>query len=213
MMLTETLIKNRTLTNTFRHPDQTPHKRWTGKKPDLSDMREIGCRAFVLKLPKSKNPKVFNRSVECVMIGYSPTQMDTYQCYERKTGRIHTTRNVDFIESQDKVPRPLKSVESVAKGSTRTTATASVRDAAKLPDSSESSSKSEEEPEFNASSDLEEVQDEHYAPDPPPNVGRSARTHTVRGDNGEFPSTRKDDAVAEARAAESRAKERRRESA
>jgi hypothetical protein len=115
MMLTETYIKNRTLTSAFRVPEQTPHERWTGIKPDLSHMREIGCRAFVLKLPKVKNPKIFNRSVECVMIGYSPSLEDTYHCYECKTGRVHLTCNVEFIESQDEVPRPLTPAQTAKK--------------------------------------------------------------------------------------------------
>jgi hypothetical protein len=112
MMLTEVLIKNCTLTSAFRDPEQTPHERWTGKKPDLSHMHEIGCCVFVLKLPKSKNPKIFNRSVECVMISYHLTLTDTYRCYDRKTGRIHVTRNVDFIKLQDKVVRLLKTPKS-----------------------------------------------------------------------------------------------------
>jgi hypothetical protein len=78
-------------------------------------MREIGCRAFVLKLPKKNNPKIFNRSIECVMVGYSSSLTDIYRCYDRATGRIHVTRNVEFIESQDEVPRPLTAGQTAKK--------------------------------------------------------------------------------------------------
>jgi hypothetical protein len=96
-------------------------------------MREIGCRAFVLKLPKSKNPKIFNRAIECVMIGYSPSLTDTYRCYDRKTGRVHLTRNVDFIESQDEAVRPLTAAQTVKKVAERTPVDGSLNVPASIP--------------------------------------------------------------------------------
>jgi hypothetical protein len=47
-----------------------PFEHWYGHKPDLSNLHEIGCRAFVL-IQNWHNPKVFAHSVECVLIGYS----------------------------------------------------------------------------------------------------------------------------------------------
>ncbi|KAF9034667.1 hypothetical protein BDZ89DRAFT_1157928 [Hymenopellis radicata] len=44
---------------------KTPSEAWYGRKPDLSHLREIGCRAFVL-IP-SRNPKIYQRSIECVL--------------------------------------------------------------------------------------------------------------------------------------------------
>jgi hypothetical protein len=206
MILTETYIKNRTLTSAFRNPEQTPHERWTDKKPDLSHMREIGCRAFVLKLPKNKNPKIFNRSVECVMVGYSPSLTDTYRCYNRKTRRIHVTRNVEFIESQDEMPRPLTAAQVAKKPvplkpGDSTADIPALLPTAEIPlgiDPYESELESEEEP-------------EDHAPGPIPETRRPERTRKARGDDGAFPDIRKDAAVAEARAAEARAKERRAE--
>ncbi|KAJ7043476.1 hypothetical protein C8F04DRAFT_1175296 [Mycena alexandri] len=54
-------------------------------------------------------------------------------------------------------------------------------------------------------------EDEEELVQPAQNVGRPVRTRTARGDNGAFPTTRKDAAVADARAAEMRAKQRRAE--
>ncbi|KAJ7469161.1 hypothetical protein FB451DRAFT_1255887 [Mycena latifolia] len=45
------------------------------------------------------------------MIGYS-SNSKAYRCYERKTGRIHITRNVEFIESQDETPRRLTAAQT-----------------------------------------------------------------------------------------------------
>jgi hypothetical protein len=41
-----------------------PYEAYTGHKPDVSHLREIGCRAFVL-IQNKHNPKVFERSEEC----------------------------------------------------------------------------------------------------------------------------------------------------
>jgi hypothetical protein len=201
IMLTKVLIKNRTLTSAFRDPEQTLHERWTNKKPDLSHMCEIGCRVFVLKLPKSKNPKVFNCSVECVMVGYHPTLTDTYRCYDRKTGRIHFTHNVDLIESQDEVARSLKTSNSVQGAANGLAGDVDVpgpqNTVQNPPDLDKSVSENEEEGEAGPQP---EIQKEAVLPAP-------KCMHRERGDDGVFPSTRIDAAVVEAHTAKSRAKD------
>ena len=57
----------------------TPYEHWYGHFPDLSHLREIGSRAFIL-IQGQHNPKVLDRSVECVLIGYSPDSK-VYWCY------------------------------------------------------------------------------------------------------------------------------------
>src|ERR1700722_19052949 len=61
--------------------DITPFEAYHLRKPDISHLREIGCKAFILILNKH-NPKVFQRSEECVLIGYR-TNSKTYCCYHR----------------------------------------------------------------------------------------------------------------------------------
>ncbi|EPQ55451.1 hypothetical protein GLOTRDRAFT_41973, partial [Gloeophyllum trabeum ATCC 11539] len=48
----------------------TPFEAYYGRKPDLSNLRKIGCRAIVL-IQNQYNPKVNARSLECILIGYS----------------------------------------------------------------------------------------------------------------------------------------------
>jgi len=91
--LTSAYVKNRTPTHGLKH--KTPFEAWYGKKPDLSHMRELGCRAWVLK--QMDNPKIYSRSIECVLISYSPNSK-AYRCYHRATGRVLTSRDVSFIE-------------------------------------------------------------------------------------------------------------------
>jgi hypothetical protein len=75
---------------------KTPHEGFEKVKPHLGHLREIGCRAFVLI--KTYNLKAFARSIECVLIGYTPN-CKAYRCWQRSTGKIFNSGNVRFIET------------------------------------------------------------------------------------------------------------------
>ena len=96
-------LLNHTSTRTI--PDKTPFEVWYGRRPDLSHLRELGCKVWV-HIP-GENPKIYNRSVECTLVGYS-VGSQAYRCLERATGRIHVTRNTFFAESQDLRKHPLR---------------------------------------------------------------------------------------------------------
>ena len=66
-MLTLTYMKNHTLLRSLK--GKTPFEAYYGKKPNLSHLQEIGCHAFVLK--QGLNPKIYNWSIEYILIGYS----------------------------------------------------------------------------------------------------------------------------------------------
>jgi hypothetical protein len=74
---------------------KTPHEGFEKLKPNLPHLQEIGCRAFVLI--EDHNPKVNVRSIECVLIGYTP-RCRAYRCWQRSTGKIFNSANVRFIE-------------------------------------------------------------------------------------------------------------------
>ncbi|KAJ3493647.1 hypothetical protein NLJ89_g10967 [Agrocybe chaxingu] len=95
--LTATHTHVRTGTSTLE--DVTPFEKWYGRKPNCSYLREIGCRAFVLILNKH-NPKLYERSVECILIGYNE-KSKTYRCYDKKTHQVYSSYHVRFIKSQD----------------------------------------------------------------------------------------------------------------
>lgn len=84
----------------------TPYEALYGHKPNLSHLREIGSRAFVLILNKH-NPKIFQRSEEFVLIGYG-SDSKTYRCYHRATHKVIESFHVVFIESKDELERPFK---------------------------------------------------------------------------------------------------------
>ena len=84
-------------TTTHALKGTTPFELWYKKKPDYSYMREIGCRAFVL-IQNKHNPKIYERSIECALIGYD-AKSKTYRCYHKPTGKIISSYHVQFIES------------------------------------------------------------------------------------------------------------------
>jgi hypothetical protein len=99
--LTAGYLSARTPTRTL---GKTPYEVWHGKKPDLSHLREIGSRAFALIL--KHNPKIYERSFECILVGYSPNSK-AYRLYHHTTHRLFESFHVKFIERKDDVPRPL----------------------------------------------------------------------------------------------------------
>jgi hypothetical protein len=102
-VLTATYLTNRTpVTSQLGY---TPYERWFSHKPDLSHLHEIGCRAFVL-IQNRHNPKIFNRSTECILIGYS-LDSKAYRCYHRAMHKVFVSHHVSFIESFNDHHTPL----------------------------------------------------------------------------------------------------------
>ena len=83
---------------------KTPYEVWHGKKPDLSHLCDIGSRAFALIL--THNPKIYERSFECILVGYSP-HSKVYQLCHHSTHRLFESFHVKFIERKDDIPCPL----------------------------------------------------------------------------------------------------------
>jgi len=80
---------------------RTPFQLWFGRKPSLSHLREIGCRAYAL-IPGA-TPKSSPRSHACTLIGYSPYSK-AYRLWDRTSGRIFDSFHVSFIEHLDESP-------------------------------------------------------------------------------------------------------------
>ncbi len=85
--------------------NKTPYELLRGRKPNLSHLREIGARAFVLHPGDVR--KMEPRSEECVLIGYGRNSK-TYRCYHRKTHRVIESFHVRFIERKDAICSDLK---------------------------------------------------------------------------------------------------------
>ena len=93
-MATATYTRARTASRRTR---KTPYELYEGKKPDLSHLQEIGCKAFVLQ---PNNLKVGPRGEEFVLIGYA-RNLKAYQCYHCSTKRVVESFHVQFVERKD----------------------------------------------------------------------------------------------------------------
>ena len=74
---------------------KTPYEFWFDRKPSLSHLHKVGCRAFALI--QTHNPKIFQRSILCVLIGYAP-HAKAYRLWDTSTGRIFNSYHITFIE-------------------------------------------------------------------------------------------------------------------
>jgi hypothetical protein len=196
--LTSVHLHAKTTTRSLR--GITPWELWHGRKPDYSYMREIGCRAFVL-IPKKDNPKIFERSIECVLVGYEH-KSKAYRCYNRTTHKIHSSYHVRFIESHEgHTPSGPDTLSD-----TPETDVVHPMDHIPIP-----------------STDDEEDEDDPIPPSahpdmptlppvtPPPRRSSRVTIPTERNPNGGPTTTRTKEAVQEAREGEARVKELRRE--
>jgi hypothetical protein len=77
----------------------TPEEAWSGNKPDISDLRVFGARAFV-HIPESQRKKLESRSLICTFIGLA-RQRKAYRLVHRETRRLFDSRDIIFDEGGD----------------------------------------------------------------------------------------------------------------
>ena len=75
----------------------SPYAKLFQKPPNYLKLRVFGCLCFPWPRPYTMN-KLDNRSLPCAFIGYSLTQ-SAYLCLDITTGRIYTSRHVQFVET------------------------------------------------------------------------------------------------------------------
>jgi hypothetical protein len=68
------------------------------KPADVSHLRELGCKAFMLIQPQQQRSKIRAQSTETVLVGYD-LRSKAYRLYNRKNGAVYTSRDVTFVES------------------------------------------------------------------------------------------------------------------
>ena len=80
----------------------TPEHCWSGQKPDLSNMRVFGSKAFAY-IPEQLRSKIEPKSNECIMLGYCLSQRG-YRLWGPKNERIFAARDVIFHENRAEQP-------------------------------------------------------------------------------------------------------------
>ncbi|KMQ85202.1 copia protein [Lasius niger] len=91
---TAVYILNRTLSSQV--DNITPFEMWTGKKPDLSNLRIFGSDAFV-HVPKQLRGKLDSKAKKMMLVGYKGNS-GIYRLYDPGTKRVIEVRDVIFNE-------------------------------------------------------------------------------------------------------------------
>ena len=74
----------------------TPFALWTGKKPDLAELRMFGCDAYV-QVPEQKRSKFDYKAVKLSFIGYAEYRKG-YRFVDRSTHKVTISRDAKFLE-------------------------------------------------------------------------------------------------------------------
>jgi len=77
----------------------TPYEAWTGKKPDVSHLREFGCNVWVLDETLNKS-KLAPRLRKMIFVGFEDGSK-VVRYWDRATRRIKVSRNVAFNENEE----------------------------------------------------------------------------------------------------------------
>lgn len=78
----------------------TPAQAWTGRKPDVSNLRVFGCKAFA-HVPAELRGKLDAKTHKCRMMGYA-RKSKAYRLFDEEKRKIFFSRNVVF---QEETPR------------------------------------------------------------------------------------------------------------
>ena len=92
---TAVYLRNRSPTSSLN--DVTPFEAWFKEKPDVSNMKVYGCKAYA-HVPDEKRRKLDKKSVACVFIGY-PNNSKGYKLYDLEARKMIRSRDVTFMES------------------------------------------------------------------------------------------------------------------
>ena len=98
---TATYLRNQSLTRANLEA-LTPHEKFTGKKPDLSNVRTFGCKVFV-HINNPKMGKLYARAVEGVLLGYGKNTK-RWIINVLSTKKTIISWNIEFFEKINKLP-------------------------------------------------------------------------------------------------------------
>ena len=93
-IMTVTYLRNRCPTSVLK--DKTPYEAWTGKRPDISNLRAFGCVAYK-HVPDEKRDKLA-KSEKCRMVCYGVGQKG-WKLWNPKNWKIITSADVLFNEN------------------------------------------------------------------------------------------------------------------
>lgn len=78
--------------------NKSPEELWTGKVPELKDLRVFGCKAMS-HVPKEKRSKFDPKSKSCIFVGYSSSTKG-FRLYDPVSCKFLVSRDVKFFEDE-----------------------------------------------------------------------------------------------------------------
>jgi hypothetical protein len=93
---TAAIVRNRC--PTVAVDNMTPYECFNGKKPDVSNFKVFGCKAY-MHVPKETRKKWDSKTKKCIFVGYSISSKG-YRLYDPKTRKLHISRDVLFDEDE-----------------------------------------------------------------------------------------------------------------
>lgn len=84
-----------------RQNGKTPMELWTNKRPNISYLRVIGSKAYVLVNDHERQSKFEKKSQEMVLVGYASKQK-AYRVWQRGTRKVIISRDVIIVEPKPK---------------------------------------------------------------------------------------------------------------
>ena len=87
-------LKNRSPTKRLK--DKTPYEVWTGKKPDVSNVRIFGCTAYHYNVDPSKK-KLDDRSIKCRFLGISG--QNQFRLWDPSAKKVIISANILWDET------------------------------------------------------------------------------------------------------------------
>jgi hypothetical protein len=91
--------QNRSPTSTLDYV-KTPFEAWCGSKPDISNLRAFGCRAYMNLHDGQREPgKYAPRALVGLHMGYQTATNKVWRVYSPEDRRVHQTADVRFDES------------------------------------------------------------------------------------------------------------------
>jgi hypothetical protein len=96
----------------------TRYKQWGGQNPAFAKPLKTWGEAGTVKLKIKATPRVADRGVQCMMVGYALNHDgDCYRMWDPKTARVHETRDVTWLHRmffQQEVPATDMAMEPIA---------------------------------------------------------------------------------------------------
>jgi hypothetical protein len=77
----------------------TRYVHWCGENPKFTNHLHVWGEAGTVKIKSDKTPKLADRGVQCVFVGYALGHSgDTYRMWNPDTDRVHQTRDVIWLQ-------------------------------------------------------------------------------------------------------------------